>query len=103
MVRAMHTVGALYRSIDGSYTSFNFFYCICIYFVGVHGPTAHVWRSDDNICGSAWTNYMHVRSDDNIQESVLSFHHVCPGNQTQMSRRGSKHLYPLGHLTGPDD
>lgn len=54
------------------------FYCGCIYFVGVHGPTVRVWRADDS-----------------IQELVLSFHHVHPGNQTQMSRQQT----PLS--TGP--
>ena len=41
------------------------------------------------------------RSKDNQQESVLSFHHVGPGDQTQGIRLGGACLYPLSQLTGP--
>lgn len=45
---------------------------------------------------------MHVwRSEDNLQESVLSFQHVVSGALTQIVRLGSKHLCPLSYLTSP--
>ena len=42
--------------------------------------TKHVWRSEDN-----------------LQEWVLSFHHVDPREQTQVVRLGSKCLYLLSY------
>lgn len=44
---------------------------------------------------------MYGRSEDNLQESVLFFHHVDSGNRTQVFRLSSKHLYPPGQLAGP--
>lgn len=40
------------------------------------------------------------QSEDNPWGSVLSFYHVDPGDQTQVGRGGSKHLYSLSHLDG---
>lgn len=34
-------------------------------------------------------------------KSVLSFHHVGPGDETQVIRFGIKHLYPLSHPADP--
>lgn len=43
---------------------------------------------------------VHVgRSEDNLQESVPSFHHVGLRDQAQVIRLGGKHLYSLSHLT----
>lgn len=39
-----------------------------------------------------------VRSEDNLWESVLSFHAVGPGDSTQVTGFGGKHLY---HLVKP--
>lgn len=38
------------------------------------------------------------RSEDSLQKSVCSFHHVGLGNYTQVLRLGSKRLSPLDHL-----
>ena len=35
-----------------------------------------------------------MRSQDKLQESALSFHHVSPRNQTQIIRSGGKYLFP---------
>lgn len=35
------------------------------------------------------------RSEDSFQELILSFHHVGPGDCTQVIGLGDKHLYPL--------
>jgi hypothetical protein len=40
-------------------------------------------------------------SEDNMQESVLSFHHVYPENSTEGIRLDSEHFYMLSHLAGP--
>lgn len=40
------------------------------------------------------------RSGDALQELILSFHPVGPGDQTQVVSLGSLHLYPLSCLTG---
>ena len=50
---------------------------------GAH-PAIHTWGSEDN-----------------LQESILSFHFVVSGTRTQIIRFGSKHLYALSHLTSP--
>jgi hypothetical protein len=42
------------------------------------------------------TGYM-WRSQDNLENSVLSFHHVVLGNKAQVLKLGSRHL--LSHLT----
>lgn len=54
--------------------------CFIVYLEG--GAVAHVWRSDDNL----W-------------ELVLSFHHVGPGEQTQAVSLGSKHDFTRPHLS----
>lgn len=41
------------------------------------------------------------RSKGSLLESVLSFHHGGPGDQTQMVSIVGKHLYVLSHLSGP--
>lgn len=41
------------------------------------------------------------RSENNSQESVLSFHSVVPKAQTRVVRLGSKSLYPQSHAVGP--
>lgn len=40
------------------------------------------------------------RSEDYLQESGLSFHHVGPKNWAQVGKSGSKHLYLLSDLAG---
>lgn len=42
---------------------------------------------------------MHVeRPEDNLQEPILSFHHVGPGDEIWVARFVSKHLYTLKYL-----
>jgi hypothetical protein len=41
------------------------------------------------------------RSENSIQESVLSFYHLSPRNQTQVLKLGGCCLYLQSHLTGP--
>lgn len=41
------------------------------------------------------------RTEDNLYGLVLSYHHGVPRDQTRIIRIGSKHLYPLSHLSGP--
>ena len=36
-----------------------------------------------------------------LQEPVFSSHYVGPGDQRQVGRSGSRHLYLLSHLAGP--
>lgn len=43
------------------------------------------------------------RSEDNLQDSILSFYHVNPGNYSQASGFGSKCPYLLSHLTCQDN
>lgn len=40
-------------------------------------------------------------SEENLEQSVLSFHLVDPRDRTQIVRLGSKHLYLLSPFTGP--
>lgn len=40
-------------------------------------------------------------SEDNLQNSVLSFHHVDPQGTDSGHRPGCQHLYSLSHLMGP--
>lgn len=40
---------------------------------------------------------------ENLEELLLSFHHMCPRDQTQIIRLGCKPLYPLCHVTSPQD
>lgn len=42
-----------------------------------------------------------LQSSDNLHESVLSFCHVDPGDQTQVIRLPSKCPYLLSHLVRP--
>jgi hypothetical protein len=37
-------------------------------------------------------------SAENFQESVLSSHHVCPGDQTRVIGLDGRHLYPMSYL-----
>lgn len=39
--------------------------------------------------------------EDNFGESVLTFYHVSFGDFTEVLWLGSKHLYPLSHLSHP--
>ena len=41
------------------------------------------------------------RSEDNLQESVLSFHQLGPRDPTQNTRHSSNHIYSLSHLDSP--
>lgn len=41
------------------------------------------------------------RSEDNLEELVLSFHYMGSGDQTQVIRLGGKPLYPLSRFAGP--
>jgi hypothetical protein len=41
------------------------------------------------------------RSEDILQESVLSSHQVCPREQTQVVRFGGKHFYPMSGFSSP--
>lgn len=52
----------------------------------------HVW-------GARMTTTYMWRSEDNIDESILSFQHVGPSDQTPVVRFSSKHLYQLSCLT----
>lgn len=45
---------------------------------------------------------IHKLSKVSIIESVPSFHHVDPGDGTQIVRLGTRLLYVLTHLAGPD-
>lgn len=42
------------------------------------------------------------KSDNNVQELILSFHHIGSRDQTQADQLDSKYLYLLNHYTGPD-
>jgi hypothetical protein len=57
---------------------------LCIYMRWGVYATEHVWRSEDN-----------------MPELLLSFHHVHDGNRTQALKFGSKHLYTLSYLADP--
>lgn len=58
----------------------GFFFCY-VYLRGTGGDTQHrVW------------------SEDNMRESGFSFHHTGPGNRTQVSKLGCKHLYLMSNL-----
>lgn len=46
-----------------------------------------------NVCGV---------SNDNLEELLLSCHHVGTGNPTQAIRLGGRCLYLLKHLTDPN-
>lgn len=42
------------------------------------------------------------RSEDNLWELVVSFHHVSPGVETRVDRRlGGNYLYLPSHFAGP--
>lgn len=41
------------------------------------------------------------RSEENLPEWILSFHHMAPRNQTQVIRLDCNHLCPLSHIAGP--
>lgn len=43
--------------------------------------------------GAHVTLCMYLRSEDNIQESILSFYHVGPGNPTKVVSLGGKRIY----------
>lgn len=51
------------------------------------------------VWGTRMTTTNMWKSEDNMDESVLSFHHVDPSDQTPVVRFSSKHLYQLSHLT----
>lgn len=53
------------------------------------------------MCGVHPIAYVYVKSKDKFWELVLSFHHVNPGDQTQVMELSSKPLYPLNSLTSP--
>lgn len=57
------------------------FVCVCMH---TRACMQHVWRSEDN-----------------FRYSALSYHHLGSGEQSQIFRLGSQHLYLLGHLTSP--
>lgn len=44
-------------------------------------------------CAQVW------RSEDNHQESVLSFHHLGSGDETRVDRLGGRNFYPLSHFS----
>jgi hypothetical protein len=48
--------------------------------------------------GTYFQDTPHSGTEDSL---VLSFHHVGPGNQNQVIRRGGKCLYLLSHGSGP--
>lgn len=50
------------------------------------------------MCGGACLTIYVQRSKDNVWEKALSFHHMGPGNQTQIARIGGKALYLMSHL-----
>lgn len=41
---------------------------------------------------------MHAGQRTSLWELVLAFHHMGPGDQTQVARLGSSHFYPLSLL-----
>lgn len=45
--------------------------------------------------------YFVCRSEDNLQESFLSFHLGTPWEQTQVTRFGDRHLCQMSHLNAP--
>lgn len=42
-----------------------------------------------------------AHTENNLQEFVLFFHHVGPGNRTRAVRLSNECLYPLSHPPGP--
>lgn len=59
-------------------------WCVCVYAVCmccVVCSIEHLWKSEDK-----------------LSHSVLSFHHVGTGDQTQVSRLGSKHLCSMDYF-----
>lgn len=55
---------------------FVYLLCVCIYVCAFTVCCAVLWRSKDN-----------------LQESFLSFHHMGPGDPTQVMKIGGKYLY----------
>lgn len=49
-------------------------------------------------CGCVCVPTCMWEPEDNFWESALSFHHVSPGVQTEVSRLGVKHLHPFRQL-----
>lgn len=52
------------------------------------------------MCMHAYATVHMWRSEDSLWESVFSFHHTGPQNQTQAASPGSRHIYSLSHLPG---
>lgn len=50
--------------------------------------------------GAHTTTHVRRRSGGSLEQLVLSFYHVSPGNQTPVVRFARKFLYLLSHLTG---
>lgn len=42
-------------------------------------------------------------SENNLQESAVSFHQVSSGSQALVARLGDNYLYLLNHLSGPEN
>ena len=40
-------------------------------------------------------------SEGNLRKSIFSFHHMGPGDQTQVWQAGRRRLYLMSHFTGP--
>jgi hypothetical protein len=57
------------------------FVLLCFYFVCA-SITVRIWQSENNFV-----------------KLVLSFHHIGPGDQSQIIRLGGKHFYPLSYLS----
>ena len=51
------------------------------------------------VCMCVGTCRRHVwKSEDSLLESILSFYPVGSGAQTQVTKLGGTHLYPVSHL-----
>lgn len=53
------------------------------YFISLVGEHMFMWRTEQ------------------LRELVVSFHHLGPGDQSQVIRVGSMSLYLLGHFVAP--
>lgn len=54
------------------------------------------------MCGGAHSTACVSRSEDKVQGSVLSFHHVHPGDRTWVIGLNGSHCYVLSNLAGPE-
>lgn len=91
-ITTINKVTGVTARLPSNPASYKMFYCI--YFVCICVRETHLATWEYVIACT-------VRSQDNLQESVLPFHHVSPRNQTQITRSGGKYLDPPNCLAGP--